>query len=139
MEFQLSFSTIVATNFSVIVATSLSVIELMGAFVVSDFIPYLKCFDMGGYIKEMKKMAIDLDNIFGGWLQEHKTIKSFTQQHESNQLGFIDVLISILQGVSKEEFRDFDDDTIIKSACQVNSNSIISLFLDLSFFSAFCL
>ncbi|XP_023749400.1 cytochrome P450 CYP82D47 [Lactuca sativa] len=93
-------------------------IELMGAFVVSDFIPYLKCFDMGGYIKEMKKMAIDLDNIFGGWLQEHKTIKSFTQQHESNQLGFIDVLISILQGVSKEEFRDFDDDTIIKSACK---------------------
>ncbi|KAL7603050.1 hypothetical protein Lser_V15G18905 [Lactuca serriola] len=92
-------------------------IELMGAFVVSDFIPYLKCLDVGGYIKEMKKTAIDLDNIFGGWLKEHKTVKSITQQHESNH-GFIDVLISILQGASKEEFPDFDDDTIIKSACQ---------------------
>lgn len=72
---------------------------------------------MGGYIKEMKKTTIDLDNVFGGWLKEHKTVKNFTQQHESNQ-GFIDVLISILQGASKHEFPDFDEDTIIKSACE---------------------
>ncbi|KAL4581140.1 hypothetical protein LXL04_017349 [Taraxacum kok-saghyz] len=50
--------------------------ELMGAFVVSDFIPHLKCLDVGGYVKAMKKTALDLDNIFEGWLKEQKKKKS---------------------------------------------------------------
>ncbi|KAL4576167.1 hypothetical protein LXL04_012256 [Taraxacum kok-saghyz] len=90
--------------------------ELMGAFVASDFIPYFKFFDVGGYKKAMKKTAIDLDNIFEGWLKEHKT----DSKHGGSQ-DFINVLMSILEGASKEEFPGFDHDTVIKSTCQLKS------------------
>ncbi|KAL7605854.1 hypothetical protein Lser_V15G18829 [Lactuca serriola] len=63
-------------------------------------------------------MAIELDNIFSAWLKEHKIIKKSAEQHESNHQVFIDVLISILQSASEDEFPGFDHDTIIKSACQ---------------------
>ncbi|KAI3767296.1 hypothetical protein L2E82_17391 [Cichorium intybus] len=91
--------------------------ELMGAFAVSDFIPYLSFLDVGGFAKEMKKTATDLDDIFHGWLQEYKKESKASQQHEGNQ-HFISVLTSILQAASVEEFRHFDHDTIIKSTCQ---------------------
>ncbi|PWA84285.1 cytochrome P450 82A4 [Artemisia annua] len=90
--------------------------KLFGAFVVSDFMPYLKFLDIGGYDKSMKKMGRDLDNIFEGWLKEHK-IEKGSQENEGNQV-FIDVLINIIQGASEGEFPDFDNDTIIKSTCQ---------------------
>ncbi|CAH1416148.1 unnamed protein product [Lactuca virosa] len=92
--------------------------ELLGAFVVSDFIPYLKCFDVGGYIKVMKKTASDLDNIFEGWLKEHKKESKSPQQHHEGNRVFINVLNSILQDASQEEFPGFDHDTIIKATCQ---------------------
>ncbi|KAI3790105.1 hypothetical protein L2E82_02919 [Cichorium intybus] len=91
--------------------------ELMGAFVVSDFIPCLKCLDVGGYIKAMKKTSTDLDNIFEGWLKEHKFQSKPTPQHEGKQ-DFINVLISVLQGASKDDFSGFDHDIIIKATCE---------------------
>ncbi|CAH1422164.1 unnamed protein product [Lactuca virosa] len=90
--------------------------ELLGAFVVSDFIPYLKCFDLGGYKKDMKITAKEMDDIFQGWLQENKREKESKQQHESNQV-FMDVLISVLEGASEEDFPGFDHNTIIKASC----------------------
>ncbi|KAL4581141.1 hypothetical protein LXL04_017350 [Taraxacum kok-saghyz] len=91
--------------------------ELMGAFVVSDFIPHLKCLDVGGYVKAMKKTALDLDNIFEGWLKEHKKEKHPFHEEEGNQV-LINLLISILQRASKHEFPGYDHDTVIKSTCQ---------------------
>ncbi|KAI3820498.1 hypothetical protein L1987_08046 [Smallanthus sonchifolius] len=46
--------------------------ELLGVFEVSDFIPYLKFLDVSGYKKRMKKTGKQLDQIFEGWLKEHK-------------------------------------------------------------------
>ncbi|KAI3522061.1 hypothetical protein L1887_11539 [Cichorium endivia] len=91
--------------------------ELMGAFVVSDYIPYVKCLDVGGYSEAMKKTARDLDIIFEGWLNERRIGSKSSQQHEGNRV-IIDVLISLLQGASEEEFPGFDHDTVIKSTCQ---------------------
>lgn len=91
--------------------------DLVGAFVVSDFIPYLKCLDVGGHIKAMKKTAEDFDNIFEGWLKEHKIEREYGQQREGSQV-FMRVLISILEGASEEDFPGFDHDTIIKATCQ---------------------
>ncbi|KAI3522059.1 hypothetical protein L1887_11537 [Cichorium endivia] len=65
----------------------------------------------------MKKTARDLDIIFEGWLKERKIESKPSQQHEGNRV-IIDVLISILQGASEEEFQGFDHDTVIKSTCQ---------------------
>ncbi|KVI06601.1 cytochrome P450 CYP82D47-like [Cynara cardunculus var. scolymus] len=91
--------------------------DLVGAFVVSDFIPYLKWLDVGGYIKAMKKTAKDFDNIFDGWLKEHKIERESEQQREGSQV-FMSVLISILEGASEEDFHGFDQDTVIKATCQ---------------------
>ena len=96
--------------------------ELMGAFVVSDFIPYLKWLDVGGYRKAMKKTAIDLDNIIEGWLKEHK------KECKSDEGSIINTLISVLQCASEDEFPGFDHDTIIKSTCQVNFVILLVFF-----------
>ncbi|XP_042757260.1 demethylepipodophyllotoxin synthase [Lactuca sativa] len=88
--------------------------ELMGAFVLADFIPYLNYLDVGGYKKVMKNTWKDLDNIFDRWLKEHKQEIKSIQQHEANQ-DFMHVLISILRGASEDQFPGFDHDTIIKA------------------------
>ncbi|KAL4583645.1 hypothetical protein LXL04_008226 [Taraxacum kok-saghyz] len=90
--------------------------ELLGAFVVSDFIPFLKPFDIGGYEKQMKMTAKEMDDIFEGWLEENKREKESMKQHEGSHV-FMDVLISILEGASEEDFPGFDHDTIIKATC----------------------
>ncbi|KAJ9567967.1 hypothetical protein OSB04_003933 [Centaurea solstitialis] len=91
--------------------------DLMGAFVVSDYIPYLKCLDVGGCIKTMKNIAKEFDDIFDGWLKEHKIERECADQREGNQV-FMRVLISILEGVSEGDFFGFKHDTVIKAACQ---------------------
>ncbi|GJS70122.1 cytochrome P450 CYP82D47-like protein [Tanacetum coccineum] len=58
--------------------------ELLETFVVSDFLPYVKCLDLGGYQKEMKKTAKEMDNIFEGWLQEHRKQRESQEHNEGN-------------------------------------------------------
>nr|AGO03797.1 cytochrome P450-like protein [Tanacetum cinerariifolium]AXL93714.1 Cytochrome P450 [Tanacetum cinerariifolium] len=91
-------------------------VVLMGAFVASDYIPYIDRFDLGGYQKEMKLVWKELDDIMEGWLQERRREMESGQQLERNQ-AFMDVLISSLQGAPKEDFSDFDHDTVIKASC----------------------
>ncbi|KAJ9567399.1 hypothetical protein OSB04_003365 [Centaurea solstitialis] len=91
--------------------------ELLGTFVVSDFIPYVKGLDLGGYEKEMKTIAKEMDDFIEGWLEENKREKGASEKkHEGNQV-FMDVLISILEGASEGDFPGFDHDTIIKASC----------------------
>ncbi|GJW83047.1 cytochrome P450 [Tanacetum coccineum] len=90
--------------------------ELLGAFVASDYIPYMDRFDLGGYEKEMMLVWKEMDNIMDGWLQEHMREIESGQQLERNQV-FLDVLISSLQGAPKEDFPGFDHDTVIKASC----------------------
>lgn len=108
--------------------------ELFGAFVVSVFFfPYLKCFDLGGYKKDMKITTKEIDNIFEGLLQANKREKESKQQHESNQV-FVDVLISVLEGAYEEDFPGFDHSTIINASCLVNFNFMIYITSTLSSF-----
>ncbi|GJR98563.1 cytochrome P450 CYP82D47-like protein [Tanacetum coccineum] len=102
-------------------------LEFLGAFVASDFIPFMNRFDLGGYEKEMKIAGQEMDNIFVGWLKEHKRDKESKKQLEGNQV-FIDVLYSVLQGASPEDFPGFDHDTVIKASCLVRS---LVMFFDL--------
>uniref|UniRef100_A0A251RXK8 Putative cytochrome P450 n=1 Tax=Helianthus annuus TaxID=4232 RepID=A0A251RXK8_HELAN len=90
--------------------------ELLGAFVVSDYIPFTNRFDIGGYEKEMKMTGKEMDNIIEGWLKNRKREKESGQQQEGDQF-FMDVLISILQDASKEDFPGYDHDTVIKATC----------------------
>ncbi|KAI7746937.1 hypothetical protein M8C21_020666 [Ambrosia artemisiifolia] len=58
--------------------------ELLGAFVVSDFIPFTNGFDLGGYEKEMKMAGKEMDNIIEGWLKERKSLGSKTKATNSS-------------------------------------------------------
>ncbi|XP_076956961.1 cytochrome P450 CYP82D47-like [Bidens hawaiensis] len=91
---------------------------LLSAFVASDFLPFTKGFDLGGYEKEMKITSKEIDNIIEGWLDRRKREKesSSRQQQEGDQV-FMDVLMSVLKDASEDDFSGYDHDTIIKATC----------------------
>nr|ABB20912.1 P450 mono-oxygenase [Stevia rebaudiana] len=90
--------------------------ELLGAFVVSDLIPSMKRFDIGGYQKQMKMAAEEINDIMEGWLNNRKTQKESGEQKEGDQY-FMDVLISVLKDASDADFPGYDHDTVIKATC----------------------
>ncbi|KAJ6853882.1 flavonoid 3'-monooxygenase-like [Iris pallida] len=52
---------------------SMELITAMGEFVVGDFIPSLKWFDLGGTVAKMKRTFTRLDRFLDGIMQEHRT------------------------------------------------------------------
>ncbi|KAK9054348.1 hypothetical protein SSX86_025426 [Deinandra increscens subsp. villosa] len=90
--------------------------ELLGAFVVSDFIPFTSLFDLGGYEKEMKIAGKEMDDMVEGWLNKRKREKDTAKQREGDEF-FMDVLISVIQDASEEDFPGYDHETIIKATC----------------------
>lgn len=94
-------------------------LELLGTFVVSDFLPYVKCLDLGGHQKAMKNTAKEIDNIFDGWLEEHRKQRESGEHQCEGEQDFMNVFISILEGASREEFTGFDHNTMIKATCLV--------------------
>ncbi|KAM7514173.1 hypothetical protein LguiA_003756 [Lonicera macranthoides] len=81
--------------------------RLLGLFVVADAVPLLRFLDLGGYEKEMKKTAKDIDLIIQGWLDDHRR-KRNSGETTSDQ-DFIDVLLTTLNGVDKLGGYDIDD------------------------------
>ena len=89
---------------------------LSGTFVVSDALPYLRWFDVGGYEKAMKKTAKELDHVTQGWLKEHKQRKFSGGMKEPQD--FMDVMLSIV--TDDDEVSSYDVDTIVKATCLVS-------------------
>nr|AGC29951.1 CYP82D61 [Sinopodophyllum hexandrum] len=89
-----------------------SMFRFVGLFMLSDYLPYLGWLDLGGYEKEMKRTMKELDILFQGWLDEHKT-KRLSGAKEDDDQDFMDVMLSILE----ESKLGNDVDTINKSAC----------------------
>ncbi|PWA49832.1 cytochrome P450 [Artemisia annua] len=98
-----------------VLAVARKFLEFLGTFVVSDFLPYAKCLDLGGYQKEMKKTAKEIDNMFEGWLEEHRKQRESGEHQGESEHDFMNVFISILEGASREEFTGFDHNTMIKA------------------------
>ncbi|KAL6215942.1 hypothetical protein ACLB2K_015368 [Fragaria x ananassa] len=97
--------------------------HLIGIFVVSDALPYLWWLDLQGHEKAMKKTAKDLDQILGGWLEEHRRrrLKSNNGDHlkakcAEGEEDFIDVMLSLQEQGQLSNFQH-DSDTSIKSTC----------------------
>ncbi|KAI3821078.1 hypothetical protein L1987_08638 [Smallanthus sonchifolius] len=94
---------------------------LLGAFVPSDAIPWLRWFDLGGYEKKMKKTAKEVDVVFNGWLEDHKkkmNSASPLQVDESrDQPVFMAALLSRVKDEVEEELYGFTTDEIVKATC----------------------
>lgn len=90
--------------------------ELVGMFVISDYLPFLRWLDLGGYQRAMNKTAEELDQVLEEWLQNHKR-KRISGQAKGSQ-DFMDVMLSILEDAA-QDFPGFDADTINKATCLV--------------------
>ncbi|XP_055836040.1 cytochrome P450 82A3-like [Solanum dulcamara] len=91
--------------------------KLLGAFVVADYIPSLRCLDIGGYEKEMKENAKEIDYILEKWLVEHKKKTSCGEKKCEDEKDFMDIMLSLFEDAMDEDLAAFDADTIIKSTC----------------------
>ncbi|XP_022766493.1 cytochrome P450 CYP82D47-like [Durio zibethinus] len=83
---------------------------LTGIFVLGDAVPFLRCLDLGGYEKWMKKTAKELDNIAGGWLDDHR--RNGRWEETKKEKDFMDVMNSALKG---SDLAGYDADTINKA------------------------
>ncbi|XP_059279237.1 cytochrome P450 CYP82D47-like [Lycium ferocissimum] len=88
--------------------------ELLGAFVVADFLPYLRWLDIGGHEKAMKETAKEMDCLVEEWLAEHKRKRKLRGNKSGDEEDFMDVMLSICED---KDLHGFDVDTIIKSTC----------------------
>ncbi|XVF36190.1 hypothetical protein REPUB_Repub19eG0036800 [Reevesia pubescens] len=84
--------------------------HLSGIFVLGDAVPFLRRLDLGGYEKWMKKTAKDLDDIVGGWLEDHR--KNGRWDETKKEKDFMDVMNSVLKGA---DLAGYDADTINKA------------------------
>ncbi|KAG5613200.1 hypothetical protein H5410_024481 [Solanum commersonii] len=87
--------------------------ELLGAFVVADFLPYLRWLDIGGHEKAMKEVSKEMDSVVEEWLTEHKTKRGIIKSGEAEE-DFMDVMLSICED---RDLPGFDADTAIKATC----------------------
>lgn len=91
--------------------------KLLGRFVVADFIPSLRWFDIGGYEKEMMENAKETNYILEKWLVEHKKKRNCGERKNEDEEDFMDIMLSLFEGARDEDLPGFDADTIIKSTC----------------------
>ncbi|KAG2666508.1 hypothetical protein I3760_15G064800 [Carya illinoinensis] len=87
---------------------------LIGKFVVSDALPYLRWLDLGGDKRAMKKVAREIDHVLKGLLEEHKQ-RNLSSEVKNAPQDFMDVLLSIV--TDNTEISNFDADTITKATC----------------------
>ncbi|TYH17695.1 hypothetical protein ES288_A05G211100v1 [Gossypium darwinii] len=84
--------------------------HLTGLFMLGDAVPFLQWLDIGGYEKRMKITAKELDEISGGWLDDHR--KGGHWDENKKEKDFMDVMNSVLKGAS---LAGYDADTINKA------------------------
>ncbi|KAI3802366.1 hypothetical protein L1987_30498 [Smallanthus sonchifolius] len=87
--------------------------QYLGKFLVADALPFLDWLDLGGYEKTMKRVARELDSMFGKWLEEHRQKRSSGNATKVND--FIDVMIQV---VEDDDLAGYNVDTIIKAMCE---------------------
>lgn len=86
----------------------------LGLFLVSDNIPFLRFFDLGGHEKAMKKTSEEMDIMMEKWMEEHRRNRDSVKVN--SEQDFMDIMMTAVEGV---DFCGFDKDTIIKSTCVV--------------------
>lgn len=87
---------------------------LSGIFMVSDAIPSLGWLDtVRGYTAKMKRIAREVDQVLGSWVEEHRRKRFSGSMNEAVQ-DFIHVMLSVIED---DQFSDHDHDTVIKATC----------------------
>ncbi|CAM6089049.1 unnamed protein product [Calypogeia fissa] len=73
--------------------------RLSGIFVVGDFIPALKVFDIGGHEAKMRELALKADKFYTRILEEHRcstsNISASAKDQTHKQADFLDTLLAL--------------------------------------------
>ncbi|EEF52486.1 conserved hypothetical protein [Ricinus communis] len=96
--------------------------HMMGIFVVSDALPFLRWLDLQGHERAMKKTAKDMDAILEGWLGEHHRENASGMFEAEDKQDFMDVML-LLEEEGRLSGFPYDENTSIKAtclACQLN-------------------
>ncbi|KAH6765412.1 cytochrome P450 [Perilla frutescens var. hirtella] len=88
--------------------------HFFGVFVLSDAIPSLAWLDLQGHQRSMKRVARELDDLVGEWLEEHKEKRKTTEYKSEHEEDFMDAMLTIMEDA---DFPQFEEDTIIKATC----------------------
>ncbi|KAJ8762372.1 hypothetical protein K2173_007530 [Erythroxylum novogranatense] len=88
------------------------VVHYWGTFVVGDTVPFLGWFDVGGHERTMKKIAKELDDTFGEWLEEHRGATVLDE--DRGEQDFMAAMLSALDG---KNIGGHDADAINKATC----------------------
>ncbi|KAL8109419.1 hypothetical protein AgCh_025496 [Apium graveolens] len=85
--------------------------QMVGSFVLRDYVSVLRRLDWGGYEKAMRKAAKETDCILRGWLQEHKQRRKLKDEHHD----IMDMLLSRIDGATSQDFEGFEPDAVVKA------------------------
>lgn len=61
-------------------------VSILGAFPLSDAVPFLGWMDRRGHDKAMKRIAKEVEEIVSGWLEEHKRRKRAAARHDDGSV-----------------------------------------------------
>ncbi|KAJ8762369.1 hypothetical protein K2173_007527 [Erythroxylum novogranatense] len=90
--------------------TMMEFVEMLGKFVMSDALPYLRWFDIGSHGKKMKRIAQELDIFANEWLKEHKPSAA---TGVNGEVDFMGLMLNRLQ----DSRLGRNPDTVIKATC----------------------
>lgn len=89
--------------------------RLFGVFVLSDVVPSLWWLDFQGYLKTMRRIAKDMDNLAAQWLEEHKhKHKRVSGGKDRKEQDLMDAMLNIQENTV---IPGFSPDTISKATC----------------------
>ncbi|XP_058083109.1 xanthotoxin 5-hydroxylase CYP82C4-like [Magnolia sinica] len=94
--------------------TMSELVYLVGVFVVSDVVPFLKGIDILGQERAMKRIGQEMDSILSSWLEEHRQRRR--SGPTEGEHDFMDVMISCMDDAQLSSC--YDPDTIIKATCE---------------------
>ncbi|KAK9714025.1 hypothetical protein RND81_06G066400 [Saponaria officinalis] len=88
--------------------------KYVGSFIIGDALPFLRCLDLGGEEKVMKRVFTEIDDILEGWLKEHKEKSNDVKSKKDED--FMDVMLSVLDHDATKDC-NYDADIINKATC----------------------
>ncbi|GAB2291348.1 hypothetical protein Dimus_025606 [Dionaea muscipula] len=87
--------------------------ELTGTFLVSDSLPFLRWFDIGGYEKAMKRTAEELDNLLQGWLDDHRQKRCSGEAKDKQDL--MDAMLDVMDKEPERLSNTYEPDVAVKA------------------------
>ncbi|KAK9091207.1 hypothetical protein Sjap_024384 [Stephania japonica] len=79
--------------------------EIFGAFNLSDFVPFLRPFDLQGLVRRMKSLSKELDKKLMKIIEQHIQDATGKQGQGKDYKDFIDIMLSLMESNNEQEMQ----------------------------------